>query len=187
MPRSRARVQDRFVDADLALAVVEAMIRQRLVHTDLRIPELEPGDDDDLDDESESWRDRIDEDEMAVRAELRALLDTHADQLARVEEIDDVLLEVHEEPEQFAEVDSLAGIELCTGLRRLTFTTSNKKLDLKPLTALPALEQVNFGSSPIRDLTPLLALPRLRSLTGRVDPRTAAALRERGVAVTVVD
>jgi hypothetical protein len=187
MRRSGARIQDRFVDADLRLAVVEAMIRQGLVVTDLRIPEPEPDEDDDPDDESESWRDRIDEDEMAVRAALHDLLDAHADKLARIEEIDDVFIEVHADTEQFAEIDSLAGIELCTGLRRLTFTTDNKKLDLGPLTALPQLEELNFGASPIRDLGPLRELGRLRSLTGRVDARTAAALRERGVTVTVVD
>ena len=55
----------------------------------------------------------------------------------------------------------------------------------RPLTSLPALEQLELGSSPIKDLTPLLSLPKLKSLTGRIDPDTAAALRERGVKVTV--
>ncbi|WAS91346.1 hypothetical protein [Nannocystis punicea] len=183
MTKKRTRVQDRFVDHDLGLAVVEAMVREGLVETDLRVPELEPEEDDDPDDESESWRDRIDETQMAVLAELRALLDAHADKLPHIEEIDPYLDTIHEEPEQCAEVDSLAGIELCSGLKRLMLDTRNKQLDLTPLTSLPALEELHLGDVRLRDLAPLLALPRLKVLTGRIDEVTAAKLRERGVDV----
>lgn len=185
MRKRKVPAQDRFVDPDLKLAVIEAMLRQGLMVTTLRVPALEPEDDDDLEEESESWRDHINEDEIRVVSELHALLATHADRIAAIEEIDDFFMEVYEDPEQFAEIDSLAGIEQCSGLRRLTFTTGNKKLDLTPLTALPLLEAIDLGSSRIRDVSLLLALPKLRSVKGRIDARTAAALRERGVEVTL--
>lgn len=187
MKRPSARVQDRFVDPVLGLVVVEALVRHGLVTTELCVPEPAPGEDDDPDDESESWRDRIDEDALRIEAELRNLLDIHAAKLSLIEEIDDVFIDIYEGSEELAEVDSLAGIEVCSGLERLTFNTNNKKLDLTPLAALPRLEALDLGRSRIRDLSPLLALKRLREVTGRIDARTAAALRERGVTVTVAD
>ncbi len=185
--KTTTRIQDRFVDHDLGMAVVEAMVRQGLVTTDLCVPELKPEEDDDPDDESESWRDRIDEDALEIVGQLRALLDTHANKLARIEAINEVFLDIYEDMDRHAEIDSLAGIELCSGLKRLSLTTSNTKLDLTPLTLLPALEELDLGGAVIKDLTPLLALPRLKKLSARVDPHTLAALRERGVHVSAGD
>jgi hypothetical protein len=171
-----------FEDTSLALCVVEALVEQGLVATKLRIPELEPEDDDDLDDESESWRDRFDNNQDQVIDQLLALLEQHRDKLAQLREVQGALINIAMDYEP--DVHSLAGIEACTNLERIGIWTSNSKLDLSPLKSLPALVSVDLGcAGKQKNLGPLLEIESLREVIGDVDARTAAKLRSRNVEV----
>lgn len=171
-----------FADTDLALCVLEAMVCQGLVSTDVRIPELAPEDDDDLDDESESWRDRVDNNQTAARDELVTLVGQHRDKLPLVKEVTGVILELAEELEP--DIHDLSGIGACTGLEKLEIWTTRATLDLSPLTALPALAELDLTcAGRLKNLRPLLEMKALRKVTGDIHERVAAELRSRGVEV----
>ncbi len=171
-----------FEDTDLALCVLQALVEQGLVRTSIRIPELEPDEDDDLDDESESWRDRLENNQTEPIERLVALLDRHRDLLPQVEEISGLLIDVAEydyEPSFW----SLAGIEACTGLKSISIWT-HSKLDLEPLVSLPALIEVDLSlAHPLPKLEPLLRIGTLQRVIGPIDAAMAKRLRANGVEV----
>ena len=180
-----AKNETKFECSDLALCVLEALSQAGLVEVTRRIPEVEPEDDDDLDDESESWRDRLENDQTEVVDELLALLEKNRHELPKVKEVSGVLLHVAEgmyEPEMW----SLAGIEACTGLESLEIWTSERKLDLAPLTRLPRLATVDLTcAGGLETLDALLEIPSLKTvIASGLDRRLAEALQERGVTVT---
>ena len=131
-----------FEDPDLALCVIEALVAAGHVETSIVVPMLEPDDDDDLDDESESWRDRVVNNQTEPIKQLVALVEQHRDLLPKLEELQYVLVNVAEEYEP--DLFSLSGIEVCTGLERVAIWSSDPKLDLTPLTALPKLASVDL-------------------------------------------
>ena len=172
-----------FEDSHLALYIVDALVEHGLIATSIRIPELAPEDDDDLDDESESWRDRLDNNQTAAIARLLALLDGHRDELPQLRDLPGMLSHIVDD---YYELNfySLAGIEACVGLERIAIWTTSKTLDLSPLTSLPALVSVDLGgASSISNLEPLLAIPSLREVIGDVDDRIAVELRRRNVTI----
>lgn len=172
-----------FEDTSLALCVIEGLVAQRLIETQLRIPDLEPEDDDDYDDESESWRDNLDNNQDQVVDQLLALLEEHRDKLAQVREVQGALIHIASmdyEPDVY----SLEGIEACTSLERIGIWTHNEKLDLSPLEALPALVSVDLScAGKQKNLAPLLEIESLREVIGEVDARTAAKLKSRNVEI----
>jgi hypothetical protein len=171
-----------FEDPHLALCVVEALVDHDLIETSLRIPELEPDDDDDLDDESESWRDRIDNNQTEVIAQLLALVEQHRDKLPQLREIQGALIHIAEDYEP--DIDSLAGIEACTGLERIGIWSTSAKLDLSPLKSLPALTTVDLTcASGVKKLDPLLEIPSLKVVIGNIHARMGVELRKRNVEV----
>ena len=139
--KAPAEPRDRlFLDTGLALCAVEALVEHDLIETSIRIPELAPEDDDDLDDESESWRDRFDNNQTEPIDQLLALLERHRDKVATLREIGGMLIHIAEDYE--IDLYSLAGIEACTSLERITISSTGPKLDLSPLASLPALNRL---------------------------------------------
>jgi hypothetical protein len=171
-----------FEDTSLALCAVEGLVRQGLLETSIRIPELAPEDDDDLDDESESWRDRFDNNQTEAIDELLALLEQHRDKVAQLREIPGILIHIAEDYEP--DLYSLAGIEACTRLEQIEISSTDPKLDLSPLASLPALASVDLAcASDLENLQPLLQIGTLKRVIGRIPERTAAELRRRNVEI----
>jgi hypothetical protein len=184
--KARLKKDKLCTDDDLGLCVLEAMVRQKLVKTKLRVPGLEPDDEDDLDDESESWRDSIGNNQTEPIRELLALLSQHRDKVASVNEIDGVLMEIADtsgEPYEVA-LHSLAGIEACTALEKLSIWTDDPGLDLSPLVSLRVMKELDLAcAGRLRDLRPLLEMKTLKKVVGDVDTRTASLLKAKGVKV----
>ena len=178
-PQAPARL---FEDTSLALCVVEALVEHDLLETSIRIPELAPEDDDDLDDESESWRDRVENNQTEPIDQLVALLVQHRDKLSQLREIHGVLIHIAEDYEP--DLYSLAGIEACTGLERISIWSMDPRLDLSPLTSLPALASVDLTcASSIKNLEPLCQIESLKQVIGRIPKQTAAELSRRNIEV----
>jgi hypothetical protein len=178
-----------FEDTDLALCVVEGLVQAKLLSTSSSVPGLEPPEDADLDDESESWRDAVVTNQSAPIDQLVALLAQHPDKLPLLKEIPGVLLEIADfrgdEPYEI-NVHSLDGIEACTGLERIEIWSDRNGLSLAPLTALPRLAHVDLQCAFGVDPKPLLEIRSLRSVTGPIDaldPSVAAELRRRNVEI----
>jgi hypothetical protein len=171
-----------FEDTALALCAVEALVQHGLLETSLRIPELAPEDDDDLDDESESWRDRLDDNQSEPIDQLVALLEQHRDKVSQLREIHGALIHIAEDYEP--DLYSLAGIEACTRLERIEIWSTDSKLDLTPLTSLPALVSVDLTcASDISNLEPLFQIASLKQVFGRLPKQTAAELRRRNIEI----
>lgn len=178
-PAPRERL---FVDTGLALCAVEALVEHGLIKTSIRIPELAPEDDDDLDDESESWRDRVDDNQTEAVDRLLALLEQHRDKVATLRAIGGLLIHLAEDYE--IDLYSLAGIEACTRLERIEISSTDPKLDLSPLASLPALRSVDLtGAHGLRNLEPLFQIASLKQVIGLLHERTAEELRRRNVEV----
>lgn len=86
-------------------------------------------------------------------------------------------------------VNSLAGIELLTNLRRFTVISMLNDNDLSRLGSLSKIEEVTLDPGPFKNARTLLALPKLREIdcydTSLSDPAIEAALKAKGVKVTV--
>jgi hypothetical protein len=180
---TRAEKEARLFEcSDLALCVMEAMVHQRLVTRVARIPEPVSADDDDLHDESESWRDRVFDNQTEAIERLVAELARHKDKLPQVTELTGVLIDTAEDYEP--EIWSLAGIEACTGLEKIDLWSCEEKLDLSPLTTLPRLAELDLScATGVKDLRPLFAMPALNKVTGSLGAAIADQLRRRGVEV----
>jgi hypothetical protein len=180
--------EDLFECDDLGLCVLDAMVEQGLVKAETMIPSLAPPEDADLEDESESWRDRVVSNQTAPISALISQLGRNKDKIARVEAIIGAIANVAEigyEPNIY----SLRGIERCTSLRTLDLWSRESKLDLSPLTKLPALRELDLTcASDVQDLTPLLEIPKLEKLKlathATVAPQLKKRLEKRGVKVT---
>jgi hypothetical protein len=171
-----------FEDDALALCAVEALVAHKLIETSIRIPELAPEDYDDLDDESESWRDRVENNQTRSIDQLLALLDQHRDKVSQIREIYGTLIHISLDYE--LDLYSLAGIEACTRLERIEILSTRSKLDLSPLASLPALASVDLTfASGIKNLEPLFQIASLKQVIGRLPEQTAAELRRRNVEV----
>ena len=171
-----------FEDDSLALCVLDSLIAEDLVSTDLVIPALAPTEDDDPDDESESWRDRVDEGQLRVTSELLALLAANRDALPKLTVLESMVMTIAEDYEP--DVRSLAGLEQCTALESVALASTYRKLDLRPLTKLPALTEVHLlGCDRLKDLEPLFEIPTLTRVTGDLPEPVARELLRRGVAL----
>jgi hypothetical protein len=170
-----------FECSDLALCVMEALVQQGLARASVTVPALAPDDDDDLDDESESWRDRVVDNQTAPIDTLIAELAKHRDKLPQVKEITGVIIEIADEYEP--EIWSLAGVEALTGLEKIDLWSRDETLDLSPLTKLSALVEVDLSCASPKNQRPLLALPALKKVIGQIDATIADQLRQRGVEV----
>jgi hypothetical protein len=182
-PKAPAKPPARlFEDTALALCAVEALVQHGLIKTSIRIPELAPDDDDDLDDESESWRDRLDDNQTEPVDQLVALLEQHRDKVSQLREIHGALIHIAEDYEP--DLYSLAGIEACTCLERIEIWSTDPKLDLSPLTSLPALASVDLScASGIKNLEPLFQIESLKQVIGQIPKPTAAELRRRNIEI----
>jgi hypothetical protein len=171
-----------FLDTGLALCAIEALVEHDVIETSIRIPELAPQDDDDPDDESESWRDRFDNNQTEPIDQLLALLEQHRDKVATLREIQGMLIHIADDYE--INLYSLAGIEACTRLERIEISSTDPKLDLSPLASLPALESVDLTCAHgVRNLEPLFRSASLKQVIGQFHKRTAEELRRRNVEV----
>jgi hypothetical protein len=165
MGRSSASL---FEDSQLALCVLDALVGQGLVTTALRIPKLRPAEDDDLEDESESWRDRAITNQSQAIDDALDLLAKHRDRLAALKKISGVALLA--EDQYWADVSSLVGIEQCVGLEHLTLWSSSD-VDLGPLAALPKLATLDLSlAQRVRDLAPLAQRPGLAVIGRAIAP-----------------
>jgi hypothetical protein len=166
----------------LALCVVEALVRDNLLTTSITIPELEPPDDYDPEDESESWRDAVEDNQTEAIDKLVALVDEHRDLLPRVTTLDVILVEIAS-CEYELDLWSLAGIEACTNLESIQVWSRDPSLDLSPLAALEKLHTVDVKLAKPKSYAPLTQIPSLRVVIGAPDAKTATALRARGVTI----
>jgi hypothetical protein len=174
-----------FEDDALALCVVDALVGEGRLSTSLTIPEMEPDDDDDLDDESESWRDAVDNNQTRAIDELVALLDFDRELLAQVTRVGGLLENINDDWDYETDLYSLGGIQACTRLEHIEIWSHERSLDLRPLVSLPALASVDLRHAPgVKNLRPLLRIPALRRVVGgAIDDDLASKLRRRGVAV----
>jgi hypothetical protein len=173
-----------FQDTQLALCVVSSLVGERLLRTQLTIPEPEPDDLSDLADESESWRDGETNQDRAIEA-LRALLESRSELLEKVSSIDCELAMINNDWEYTVDLNSLQGIEACTNLEHIAIRSTYETLDLAPLAALSALTTVDLRDAPsVRNLRPLLEIKSLRKVLGVInDAVVASALRSRAVVI----
>lgn len=181
-----------FEDTCLALCVVDSLVDQGLIETEIKIPVHAPLDEDDYFgedgelDESESWRDNLDTNQDESIEKLVALLATHRAKLPKLKELHGAMICIAEFDAYEPDVYSLAGIDLCTGLESIQIWSTEKKLDLSPLAKLPKLATIDLGCASTVDPAQLLELelPALRTVIGaHLHPRMIEALKKRGVAV----
>lgn len=81
------------------------------------------------------------------------------------------------------DITSFEGVALCAGLTAVDVQLIAASTDLAPLGALPLLEDFRTDSN-VRDWTPLLTFPALRTVRANLDADVAHALTARGVTVT---
>ncbi|MGN6111107.1 MAG: DUF6892 domain-containing protein [Kofleriaceae bacterium] len=173
-----------FEDTNLALCVLDGLVELDLISTSIVIPELAPDDEDDLEDESESWRDNFENNQTRAIDKLLALLGRHLKKLPALKVLQGSLINTAELYEM--DLYSLAGIEHCPNLESVDIWTTDKKLDLSPLTKLPHLATVDLTCSDAYDLSPLFEIPSLRtviSIPDKLHPRAIEALKERNIEV----
>lgn len=173
-----------FECSDLALCVLDAMASQGLVKPTTRIPELAPDDEEDYEDESESWRDTLENNQTRAVDKLVALFEQHLDKLPLVKRLSGIIVNLAED-EYEPEMWSLVGIEACTGLEAVEVWTTDPTLDLTPLTSLPRLATVDLTfAGRLKDLKPLLSIPSLKTVIApALSAPIAKALAARGITV----